>query len=388
MVYEKYNMLQYNLKIVEEIDMSNYKIFALNPGSTSTKIALFEGGVCVFSENVTHQAEELKKYNNINEQLPYRREIILKVLEENGYTLKDIDVFVARGGSIYPCVSGVYEVDRQMLEDIKIPVGKVVHPANLGIQIADEFAKAYGGKCFTVNPPVVDEYSNLARVSGIKGIVRSSNLHALNLKETAIRHSVIVGKKYEEANYIVCHIGGGISISAHDHGRMVDGNDIAGGEGPMAPTRCGQIAVADLLQYVEENGLEKAKLLCTKNGGFVSYFGISDARELLKLIDSGNKEAERVWNAMIYQINKYIGAMSIVLKGNVDGILLSGGMVHSKDLVEQICVSCEWIAPVYAYPGEFEMEALASGALRVLEGKEILKTYEGKSVWDGFDNEE
>ena len=214
------------------------------------------------------------------------------------------------------------------------------------------------------------------------------HLHALNLKETAIRHSKdALGKKYEECNYVVCHIGGGISVSAHRQGRMVDGYDIVGGEGPMAPTRCGAVSVYDLLDYIEREkvDIKSVRNLCSRTGGFVSHIGISDAIELTERAAKGDKYAELLWNTMIYQIEKGIGSMAAVLHGKCDGILLGGGMVHNKDLVKQITDACGWIAPVTAYPGEFEMEAMAAGAIRVLNGEEQLKTYTGKLVWEKFD---
>ena len=283
---------------------------------------------------------------------------------------------------------GTYAVSELMLDHAKNSANGVVHPAGLGPQLANEFAVKYNAKAMVVNPPDVDELQDLARMTGIKGVNRVIHLHALNLKETAIRHSKnVMNKKYEDCNYIVCHIGGGISVSAHRQGKMVDGFDIVGGEGPMAPTRCGSIAVADLLGYIRKNNMELAdvKKLCTRTGGFVSHAGISDALELTKRAEKGDKHAEMLWNTMIYQIEKCIGSMAAVLHGNVDGILLGGGMVYNKDLVSQITETCSFIAPVTAYPGEFEMEAMAAGAVRVLDGEEELKEYIGKLVWDGFD---
>ena len=221
-------------------------------------------------------------------------------------------------------------------------------------------------------------------MTGIKGVYRLIHLHALNLKETAIRHAASLGKRYEDCNFIVCHIGGGISVSAHRQGRMVDGFDIAGGEGPMAPTRSGSVSIANLLDYAETHTPQEMRQLCTKSGGFVSHLGISDALELTRRAENGDAYAAMVWNSMIYQIEKCIGSMAAVLHGKIDGILLGGGMVHSKDLVRQIQDACSWIAPVSAYPGEFEMEAMAAGASRVLSGQEELKVYTGKPVWTGF----
>lgn len=360
------------------------KIFAINPGSTSTKIALFHDEICVFSKNVSHDAAVLAEYHGISEQMPYRMETINHLLAVNGITLADVDAFVGRGGGLLAMEGGTYVVDDLLLDHATTGANGVQHPAQLGPQIANSLARKYGAKAFVVNPPDVDELQDLARMTGIDGVYRIIHLHALNLKETAIRHAKALGKKYEDCNFVVCHIGGGVSVSAHRGGRMVDGFDIVGGEGPMAPTRCGSISVANLLDCLKEHDVKEIRAFCTKTGGFVSQLGISDAIELTTRAAAGDKKAEMVWNTMIYQIAKSIGSMASVLEGKVDGILLGGGMVHSEDLVHQLKQYCGWIAPITAYPGEFEMEAMASGALRVLRGEEIAKHYTGKQVWDGF----
>ena len=314
--------------------------------------------------------------------------MILDLLEKANVRLDDVDVFVGRGGGLLAMEGGTYDVSELMLDHARTMAKGVIHPAALGSQLAAEFAGKYGAKAMVVNPPDVDELQDFARMTGIKGVNRVIHLHALNLKETAIRHSKnVLKKKYEECNYVVCHIGGGISVSAHRKGKMVDGFDIVGGEGPMAPTRCGSISVADLLGYMKKNNysVDDVKGLLTKSGGFVHHLGISDALELTNRAENGDKYAEMVWNTMIYQIEKCIGAMAAVLHGKVDGILLVGGMVHSKDLVKQITDTCSFIAPVTAYPGEFEMEAMAAGAIRVLNGEEELKQYSGKPSWTKFD---
>lgn len=368
--------------------MKHYKVLAVNPGSTSTKIALFQGEECIYTKNVSHDAGELSRFSSIPDQLPYRRDMILELLEEAKISLEDIDVFVGRGGGLLSLEGGTYAVSELMLDHARHCANGVIHPAALGSQLANEFAVKYGAKAMVVNPPDVDELQELARMTGIKGVNRSVHLHALNLKETAIRHSKnVMRKNYEDCNYIVCHIGGGISVSAHCHGRMIDGYDIVGGEGAMAPTRCGSISVSNLLEYMEKNHMDIAEVrkLCTRTGGFVSHTGISDAVELTKRAGNGDRYAGMLWNTMIYQIEKCIGAMAAVLHGKIDGILLGGGMVHSDDLVAQITGDCSFIAPVTAYPGEFEMEAMAAGAIRVLNGEESLKEYTGEPVWNGFE---
>lgn len=364
--------------------MNAYKIFTVNPGSTSTKVALFDGEKKLYSANVSHDSKILEKYKTLEEQLLYRKETIDKLLIENGIDLKGLDACVGRGGGLLAMDGGTYEIDTLVLKHSIHAANGVVHPACLGPSIAKEFAEQYGAKAYVVNPPDVDELQDLARMTGIKGVYRTVHLHALNLKETAIRHANRMGKSYEECNFVVCHIGGGISVSAHRRGKMVDGFDIVGGEGPMAPTRCGSIAVADFIKYCKDREIHTVKQLCTKNGGFVNHLGISDAQELTRRAAEGDQYAELLWNTMIYQIEKCIGSMATVLDGNVDGILLGGGMVHSEELVSKIKDSCGWIAPVSAYPGEFEMEAMAAGASRVLAGEEAVKTYKGICRFQGF----
>lgn len=365
----------------------SYKIFAINPGSTSTKIALIEDETVLFSKNVSHDANKLAEFDGISAQMPYRKETILNLLKEDNVSLEGISACVGRGGGLLAMEGGTYTIDDTLLDHATRGANGVQHPAQLGPQLAKEFAKEYHCPAFVVNPPDVDELQDLARLTGIKGVNRVIHLHALNLKETAIRHAQSQGKKYEEQNYVVCHIGGGISVSAHRNGKMVDGYDIVGGEGPMAPTRSGSVAVADLLRYAGGKDLKEVKSVCTRSGGLVSHLGTSDALEVSNRAQAGDAYAKMVWDTMIYQINKCIGSMAAVLHGKVDGILLGGGMVYNKDLVAQIKEACEWIAPVSAYPGEFEMEAMASGAIRVLSGQEEAKTYTGVPVWSGFDFE-
>lgn len=369
--------------------MKKYKIFVVNPGSTSTKIALFEDEQMVFSYNIKHDAKKLAEFEEISDQLPYRKEMILNILEENNISLEVVDAFVGRGGGLLPLLGGTYEIDELLLQHARIGANGINHPAQLGCQLAEELRSQYGGRGFVVNPPDVDEYEDIARVTGIKGIIRTSHMHALNQKETAIRHANSIGKKYEDCNFIVCHIGGGISIAAHRKGKMIDGNDIVEGEGPMTPTRAGAVPAVPLIRmcfsgkYTEKELLEKFR----NKGGMIDYLGTSDALEISKKAEQGYKYEKLLWDAMIYQIIKVIGSMAAVLHGDVDGILLSGGLVNNKDLVNKITEACSFIAPISAYPGEFEMEAMAAGAIRVLEGREEAKKYTGIPVWKRFQEE-
>lgn len=365
--------------------MKSYKVFAINPGSTSTKIAMFEGDKEVFSKNVSHDAEKLKEFKEIRDQFDYRKETILKELAEAGQTLEGVDAFSARGGGLVNIEGGVYQVGEKLLEHARVGY-TVKHPATLGAQLADAFAKEYGGVAFVVNPPDVDEFTDVARVTGLKGIYRESRIHALNQKEIGIRYAAKLGKKYEDLNLIICHIGGGISVTAHNHGKMVDSNDIANGDGPMAPTRCGQLPVKDVVtmcfsgKYTEKEMREKI----TKTGGLVDHLGTSDAREVTEMIKNGNQYAKLIYDAMIYEIGKTAGSMAAVLCGKVDGIIFTGGISHDKYVVEKLTEMLSFIAPITVMAGEFEMEALAAGAIRVLSGKEEAKTYTGIPVWNGF----
>lgn len=368
--------------------MKEFKILTINPGSTSTKIAVFEGTKIIYSKNISHDAKELGKFKEISDQLSYRRKVINDNLKNSGISLEDVSAVVGRGGGLMAVEGGVYELNSILLEHAKNGANGISHPAQLGPQLANEFSEIYHCPAFVVNPPDTDELQPEARMTGIKGVYRNVHLHALNLKETAIQHAKKIGKKYEDCNFIVCHIGGGISISAHRKGRMIDGNDIVGGEGCMAPTRCGAVPAIEMVKYCFSGVTEKdARSLCTKTGGFVSHLGTSNALEVYERAKQDEKLPKIVWNTMLYQISKEVGAMAAVLHGNIDGILLSGGMVYNQDLVKYIEKTCGFLATITAYPGEFEMEAMASGAIRVLSGEEKIKEYTGKMLWSKKDFE-
>jgi butyrate kinase len=363
----------------------NYRILAINPGSTSTKVALFENNTELFAANVPHDAARLKAFREISDQLPYRKKIILTELEKNNISLEGMDAFVGRGGGLVGLESGTYAINEILLQHARMGF-TVKHPAILGSQLAHDFATTCGGRAFVVNPPDVDEFDLVARVSGLADVPRESRGHPLNQKEIALRYAAEVGRRYEDLHLVISHIGGGVSVTAHRHGRMVDSNDVINGDGPMAPTRAGSIpAIAIIKMCYSGKYTERAMYdRITKTGGLVDHLGTSEVREILERIHNGDAYAKLIYDALIYQVCKNIGAYATVLRGAVDAILLTGGLAHEAYLIEEITDRVKYIAPVKVYAGEFEMEALASGALRVLTGQEQPKTYTGIPVWQGF----
>lgn len=363
-----------------------YKILAINPGSTSTKIAIFQNEKKVFSQNVSHDAEELKMFEDIPDQLPYRRDFILEAVEEAGYSIEDMDAFVGRGGALESCTSGTYLVEGILLEHAST-CHAAHHPSALGAVLAHEFAKKKNKPAFIVNPPDVDEFEMVAHVTGIAGVIRQSRFHVLNQKEVAMRVAKQIGKTYDTSNLVVAHLGGGISITAHKYGRAVDTNDIINGDGPMAPTRCGQVDVASIIEMCFSGRYSKKQMeaYTSKNGGIVNHLGISDIREVIKMIEKGDEYAKLIYDAMIYQIGKAIGSYASVLCGEVDAIILTGGIAHDKYVVDELTRMNAYIAPIITVPGEFEMEALASGAYRVLSGMEPVKHYTGEPIFKGLE---
>lgn len=363
-----------------------YKLFTINPGSTSTKIAMFENDKRLFAVNVTHDAAKLKEFAEISDQFDYRKETILSELAKQNITLDGTDAFVGRGGGLVGLDGGTYPVNDILLHHARVGF-TIKHPATLGSQLAYDFAQTYGGKAFVVNPPDVDELDLVARVTGLSGAARESRGHPLNQKEIAHRYAASIGKRYEDLNLVISHIGGGVSITAHRQGRMVDTNDVVNGDGPMAPTRAGSIPCKDIIDMCFSGTYTKKQMMdfLTKNGGMVDHLGTSDMLEVIERIKNGDKYAKLIYDAMIYQIGKFIGAYAAVLNGKVDAIILTGGIARDEQLVARVTEMVGFIAPVKVMPGEFEMEALAAGALRVLTGEEEPKEYTGIPVFAGFD---
>lgn len=373
---------------MEMMKVKEYKILVINPGSTSTKLSLFHNEVNIKTVDVFHDSSVLKEFDTINDQLNFRMEVVNQFAKDNHFELKELDAVAARGGSSYSVSSGTYEITDLLIEDTRSAKGGLYHASMLGVQMAQKIHEQTGCKMYMSDPTVVDEYCDLARVTGIDGIPRRAISHALNLKVVAKKQAEKLNKSYEDCNLIVCHIDGGITVTAHEKGRMIDGNDGGGGDGPFTPTRMGSMAVTDIVRCMWDKPKEEMMRLCSVTGGLSNYFGTSNSDVIHKLVEENNPKAVRVWNAMVYQICKQIGAMSTVLKGNVDGIVLTGGLLRFNDIKEQIDQRCGWIAPISVYAGEYEQEALALGALNALTGKSEVLTYSGKPVWDGFNDDE
>ena len=360
------------------------KLLIINPGSTSTKISLFEDERTLFEENVFHDAPELLRYPTVNDQMPFRKALILSLMEKHGFPMEGVDAFVGRGGSAYSQKEGVTRIDSRLYEDTVRAVGGSDHPAKLGVMLAYELGLAYQKPAYTLDPTNVDELCDLARLTGIRGVYREAQFHVLNQKAVARKHARTLGRRYEDCNFIVAHIDGGITVNAHFKGRMVDGNVGAGGDGPYTPTRIGSVPVLPLMDYVDAHSTDDVRRMCSRSGGFVSMFGTADGDAVHRRVLAGDEKARLVWQGMIYQIGKMIGEMAAVLHGQVDGILLTGGYMRFEDLIEMLRDMCGWIAPISVYPGEMEQEALARAVLEALRGEREIRSYEGKPVWTGF----
>lgn len=354
----------------------SYKLLIINPGSTSTKIGVYEDENPILIETLRHSSEEIAKYATIFDQFEFRKNVILNVLKEKNFDIKDLDAVVGRGGLLKPIEGGTYAVNDAMLEDLKVGV-QGQHASNLGGIIANEIAKSVGVPAFIVDPIVVDELDDVARVSGMPEIERRSVFHALNQKAVAKRYAKENGKKYEELNLIVAHMGGGVSVGAHKHGRVVDVNNALDGEGPFSPERTGGLPVGDLVKmcFSGKYTYEEIKKKINGKGGCVSYLDTNDFRLVQQEADAGNAKAKLIKEAMLYQTAKEIGKCAAVLAGKVDAIIITGGIAYSQNVADYFKEKVSFIAPVIVYPGEDELIALTEGGLRVLNGEEKAREY-------------
>lgn len=370
-------MQQSKLTPTSNKNMEDFKILAINPGSTSTKIAVFENTKSIFLKTIRHQAEELKPYKKIADQFEFRKNIILDELKNADIEIEKLSAVVGRGGLIKPIESGVYFVNDRMIEDLKNSI-RGEHASNLGALIADNIAKGLpNAKAFIADPVVVDEMHDVARLAGHPRFERVSIFHALNQKAIARQYAKSLDKKYEDLNIIVAHLGGGISVGAHYLGKVVDVNNALDGEGPFSPERTGTIPAGQLakLCFSGEVTYDEVKKIINGQGGLVALAGTNDAYEIEMKAKAGDKKAMFLQEAMSYNIGKWIGQMAAVLKGKVDGIILTGGIAHNPFLVEYVKEMVGFIAPVAVYPGEDEMQALAMNGLSALRGEVLPKEY-------------
>lgn len=360
--------------------MERKYVLVINPGSTSTKVALYDQEFEVKSNKLEHSQDELAKYNSVLDQYEYRLNLINNWLKKENIQTSSLKAVVGRGGLLRPIPGGTYLVTDKMLEDLRLGIGGE-HAANLGGILARGIADKENINSYIVDPVSVDEFEEVARISGLNLIERKSLIHALNIKAVSHRRAEELNKDLDELNLIVAHLGGGISVAPLEKGRMIDVNN-ASEMGPFSPERTGSLPVGDLIRmcYSGKYSYEDMKKKIKGKGGLMSYLGTIDAREVEKRIEAGDEYAKLVYDAMIYQISKEIGAAATVLKGEVDDIILTGGLAYSNYIVEKVKEMVSFIGPIVVYPGEDEMGALNKGVLRVIKGEEKAKIYEDEVI--------
>lgn len=355
--------------------MSNYKLLVINPGSTSTKIAIYENEVEKMKHTIDHPAEELAKYENVMDQYQMRKNSILQIVEENGYKINELAAIVGRGGLLPPVKSGAYQVNDSMIARLKNkPVAE--HASNLAAAIALDIARDIGVNAYIYDAVAVDELEDHARISGMPVIKRESLIHALNMRAAALKCCEKYELEYQKTNLIVAHLGGGISLSVHSGGKMID--IVSDDEGPFSPERAGRVPCKQLINlcYSGEYDKNTMKKMLRGKGGIVAYLGTVDAREVESRIEAGDEKAKEVYYAMASQIAKGIGELATVVDGDVSKIIITGGIAYSKMMTDWISKKVKFIAPVEILAGENELESLALGTLRVLKGEEKAYTYE------------
>lgn len=356
--------------------MERKYVLAINPGSTSTKVSLFEGEEEVKAFKIDHNKEDIEKFDKIADQYDYRLNLIRDWFQKEDINTGSLRAVVGRGGLLRPMPGGTYIVTPKMIDDLIIGI-QGEHASNLGGMLAKGIAEEEGIAAYIVDPVAVDEFHDVSRISGLKGVPRKSLSHALNIKAVSHRRAKELGKEIGDLNLLVCHMGGGISIAAIEKGKILDVNN-AKDMGPFSPERSGGLPVGDVVEmcFSGKYTLKEMKLKIQGVGGLYSYLGTVDGREIEKRIEEGDKYAKTVYDAMAYQIGKEIGAYSTVLSGRVDNIILTGGLANSKYLVEKVSDMVNFIGDIIVYPGEDEMDALNKGALRIINGVEEAKIYE------------
>lgn len=353
------------------------RILVINPGSTSTKIAIYQQERVIFLKTIRHTPEELKKYKRITDQFKFRKDVIINELKGADVHVETIDAVIGRGGLVKPIASGVYRVNETMKVDL-LECSRGEHASNLGGLIAADIAEQLpSAQAFIADPVVVDELEPLARYSGHPLFERRSIFHALNQKAVARSHAKSIMKKYEDLNLIVVHLGGGITVGAHRKGRVIDVNQGLDGDGPFSPERSGTLPVGQLIKVAFSGIYSQSKMyeMVLGKGGMMAYLGTNDAYIAEREARDGDNKSLEVLQAMAYQVSKEIGAMSTVLNGKVDAILITGGIANSKWFCNLISERVYRIAPVHLYPGEDEMGALAENAMLALEGEIEIKEY-------------
>ncbi|MBD1378775.1 butyrate kinase [Metabacillus arenae] len=360
---------------------NEHRILVINPGSTSTKIGVFDHDRVIFEKTLRHDIEKLEQYTSIIDQYEFRKQAILETLDREGINISRLSAVCGRGGLLRPIEGGTYEVNKMMLNDLRRGFAGQ-HASNLGGIIAYEIAKGLNIPAYIVDPVVVDEMAPIAKISGLPSIERKSIFHALNQKAVARKVAEKYNKKYEELNLIVTHMGGGITVGVHQKGKVVDVNNGLHGDGPFSPERAGTVPAGDLVAmcFSGEFFREEVMKMLVGQGGLVGYLGTNDAVKVEKMIANDDEKAEIVYKAMAYQIGKEIGAASCVLKGKVDAIVLTGGLAYGKGFIQDISSYIDWIADIIVYPGENELQALAEGALRVLTNEEKAKVYPNNQI--------
>ncbi len=354
-----------------------HRILAINPGSTSTKFAVYFDEKCVLNKTIRHSLDELMRYNNVVDQFDFRKGFIVDALVEEGIDVDSIKTVIGRGGLTYPLESGVYSVNNQMLKHARDGVlGQ--HASNLGPLLADYIAQQIpNARAYIADPVVTDELDEVARIAGHPKFERRSIFHALNQKATARLHAKTAGRKYEEMNLIVAHLGGGISVGAHKKGRVVDVNNAFDGEGPFSPERSGTLPVGQLIGicFSGKYSEEQVRRMVVGEGGYVGYLGTNNAKQVEERALSGDEKARLIQEALFYQVSKMIGEMAVVLDGKIDAILITGGLAFSPGAETFIKNRTGFLAPVFTYPGEDELQALALNALLVARGEVDAKVY-------------